>query len=161
MPRLSRQRSSLVVPAILSKRFIGRDTENSYPQSYSQLLLNTSRFASHGVQKLFLSRIISSRSSSGPAALIRRTREYQFSEPSGAKFRVTRDSGNISVPLDVLDIDDVIGKRIIETRLHGNLTVREPRIAPRLQQVSLDLLLRKRRLISLLRHPQFVLPRGL
>src|SRR4029077_14854016 len=26
---------------------------------------------------------------------------------------------------DVLDIDDVIGKRIVETRLHGNLTVRE------------------------------------
>jgi hypothetical protein len=26
---------------------------------------------------------------------------------------------------DVLDIDDVIGKRIVETRFHGNLTVRE------------------------------------
>ena len=26
---------------------------------------------------------------------------------------------------DLLDIDDVIGKRIVETRLHGNLTVRE------------------------------------
>ena len=31
----------------------------------------------------------------------------------------------------MLDIDDVIGKRIIETRLHGNLTVREENaIAP-------------------------------
>ena len=48
--------SSPVVPAILSKRVIGRDTGNSYPQSHPQLLLNAPRFESYGVQKFFLSR---------------------------------------------------------------------------------------------------------
>src|SRR5262252_8886128 len=47
--------SSPVVPAILSKGVIGRDTENSYPQSHPQLLLNASRFESHGVEEFFLS----------------------------------------------------------------------------------------------------------
>ena len=36
------------------QRVIGRDTENSYPQSHPQLLLNAPRFESHGVKKLFL-----------------------------------------------------------------------------------------------------------
>jgi hypothetical protein len=48
--------SSPVVPAILSKGVVGRDTENSYPQSHPQLLLNFPRFESHGIKKLFLSR---------------------------------------------------------------------------------------------------------
>ena len=37
---------------------------------------------------------------------------------------------------DVLDIDDVIGKRIIETRLHGNLTVREENAIAALEVMS-------------------------
>lgn len=37
---------------------------------------------------------------------------------------------------DVLDIDDVIGKRIIETRLHGNLTVREENSIAALEAMS-------------------------
>lgn len=37
---------------------------------------------------------------------------------------------------DVLDIDDVIGKRIIETRLHGNLTVREENAIAALEAMS-------------------------
>lgn len=36
----------------------------------------------------------------------------------------------------VLDIDDVIGKRIIETRLHGNLTVREENAIAALEAMS-------------------------
>ena len=56
---LSRQKaagSSPGVPAIHSKRVIRRDTENSYPQSHPQLLLNVPRFESHGIEKLFLRR---------------------------------------------------------------------------------------------------------
>jgi len=58
MPRLSRQAagSSPVVPAILSKGVIGRDTKNSYPQSHPQLLLKASRFESRSIKKLFLRR---------------------------------------------------------------------------------------------------------
>lgn len=37
---------------------------------------------------------------------------------------------------DVLDIDDVIGKRIIETRLHGNLTIREENAIAALEVIS-------------------------
>jgi protein phosphatase len=37
---------------------------------------------------------------------------------------------------DVLDIDDVIGKRIIETRLHGHLTVREENAIAALEVMS-------------------------
>ncbi len=37
---------------------------------------------------------------------------------------------------DVLDIEDVIGKRIIETRLHGNLTVREENAIAALEVMS-------------------------
>ena len=37
---------------------------------------------------------------------------------------------------DVLDIDDVIGKRIVETRLHGNLTVREENAIAALEVMS-------------------------
>jgi protein phosphatase len=37
---------------------------------------------------------------------------------------------------DLLDIDDVIGKRIIETRLHGNLTVREENAIAALEVMS-------------------------
>jgi protein phosphatase len=37
---------------------------------------------------------------------------------------------------DVLDIDDVIGKRIIETRLHGNLTIREENAIAALEAMS-------------------------
>jgi len=37
---------------------------------------------------------------------------------------------------DVLDIDDVIGKRIIETRLHGNLIVREENAIAALEVMS-------------------------
>jgi len=37
---------------------------------------------------------------------------------------------------DVLDIDDVIGKRIIETQLHGNLTVREENAIAALEVMS-------------------------
>ena len=37
---------------------------------------------------------------------------------------------------DVLDIDDVIGKRIVETRLHGNLTVREENSIAALEAMS-------------------------
>ena len=37
---------------------------------------------------------------------------------------------------DVLDIDDVIGKRIIATRLHGNLTVREENAIAALEAMS-------------------------
>lgn len=37
---------------------------------------------------------------------------------------------------DVLDIDDVIGKRIVETRLHGNLTVREENAIAALEVIS-------------------------
>ena len=37
---------------------------------------------------------------------------------------------------DVLDIDDVIGKRIIETRLYGNLTVREENAIAALEVMS-------------------------
>lgn len=37
---------------------------------------------------------------------------------------------------DVLDIDDVIGKRIIETRFHGNLTVREENAIAALEVMS-------------------------
>jgi protein phosphatase len=37
---------------------------------------------------------------------------------------------------DVLDIDDVIGKRIIETRLHGNLTIREENAIAALEVMS-------------------------
>jgi protein phosphatase len=37
---------------------------------------------------------------------------------------------------DVLDIDDVIGKRIIETKLHGNLTVREENAIAALEVMS-------------------------
>lgn len=37
---------------------------------------------------------------------------------------------------DVLDIDDVLGKRIIETRLHGNLTVREENAIAALEVMS-------------------------
>jgi hypothetical protein len=45
--------SSLVVPAILSKRVTRRDTGNSYPQSHPQSVLDAPRF---GVEKLLLSR---------------------------------------------------------------------------------------------------------
>jgi protein phosphatase len=37
---------------------------------------------------------------------------------------------------DVLDVDDVIGKRIIETRLHGNLTIREENAIAALEVMS-------------------------
>jgi hypothetical protein len=37
----------------LTKGVIGRDTENFYPQSHPQLLLNAPRFESHGIKKLF------------------------------------------------------------------------------------------------------------
>ena len=37
---------------------------------------------------------------------------------------------------DVLDIDDVIGKRIIETKLHGNLTIREENAVAALEVMS-------------------------
>lgn len=37
---------------------------------------------------------------------------------------------------DVLDIDDVIGKRIIDTRLHGNLTIREENAIAALEVMS-------------------------
>jgi protein phosphatase len=37
---------------------------------------------------------------------------------------------------DVLDIDDVIGKRIVETRLHGNVTVREENAIAALEVMS-------------------------
>jgi protein phosphatase len=37
---------------------------------------------------------------------------------------------------DVLDIDDVLGKRIIETRLHGNLTIREENAIAALEVMS-------------------------
>jgi protein phosphatase len=37
---------------------------------------------------------------------------------------------------DILDIDDVIGKRIVETRLHGNLTVREENAIAALEVMS-------------------------
>jgi protein phosphatase len=37
---------------------------------------------------------------------------------------------------DVLDIDDVIGKRIIETRIHGNLTIREENAIAALEVMS-------------------------
>jgi protein phosphatase len=37
---------------------------------------------------------------------------------------------------DVLDIDDVIGKRIVETRLHGNLTIREENAIAALEVIS-------------------------
>jgi protein phosphatase len=37
---------------------------------------------------------------------------------------------------DVLDIEDVIGKRIIETRLHGNLTIREENAIAALEVMS-------------------------
>jgi len=37
---------------------------------------------------------------------------------------------------DVLDIDDVIGKRIVETQLHGNLTVREENAIAALEVMS-------------------------
>jgi protein phosphatase len=37
---------------------------------------------------------------------------------------------------DVLDIDDVVGKRIIETRLHGNLTIREENAMAALEVMS-------------------------
>jgi len=47
--------SSPVVPAILSKGVIGRDTENCYPQPHPQFLLN-SRFESRGIKKFFLCR---------------------------------------------------------------------------------------------------------
>ena len=37
---------------------------------------------------------------------------------------------------DVLDIDDIIGKRIIETKLHGNLTIREENAIAALEVMS-------------------------
>ena len=37
---------------------------------------------------------------------------------------------------DVLDIDDVIGKRIVETLLHGNLTIREENAIAALEVMS-------------------------
>jgi protein phosphatase len=37
---------------------------------------------------------------------------------------------------DLLDIDDVIGKRIVETRLHGNLTIREENAIAALEVMS-------------------------
>ncbi|MGA8441029.1 MAG: polynucleotide kinase-phosphatase [Candidatus Sulfotelmatobacter sp.] len=37
---------------------------------------------------------------------------------------------------DILDIDDVMGKRIVETRLHGNLTVREENAIAALEVMS-------------------------
>lgn len=37
---------------------------------------------------------------------------------------------------DVLEIDDVIGKRIVETRMHGNLTVREENAIAALEAMS-------------------------
>jgi protein phosphatase len=37
---------------------------------------------------------------------------------------------------DVLDIDDVIGKRIIETKIHGNLTIREENAIAALEVMS-------------------------
>jgi len=37
---------------------------------------------------------------------------------------------------DVLDIDDVFGKRIVETRLHGNLTIREENAIAALEVMS-------------------------
>jgi protein phosphatase len=37
---------------------------------------------------------------------------------------------------DVLDIDDVIGKRIVETKLHGNLTIREENAIAALEVMS-------------------------
>ncbi len=37
---------------------------------------------------------------------------------------------------DLLDIDDVIGKRVIETRLHGNLTIREENAIAALEVMS-------------------------
>ena len=44
------------VTYVSGRSVIGRDTENSYPQSYPQNLLNAPRFESHGIEKLFLSR---------------------------------------------------------------------------------------------------------
>jgi hypothetical protein len=46
----------LAVLAILSKGVIGRDSDNSNPQSHPQLLLDAPGFESHGVEPLFPSR---------------------------------------------------------------------------------------------------------
>jgi protein phosphatase len=37
---------------------------------------------------------------------------------------------------DLLDIDDVVGKRIVATRLHGNLTIREENAIAALEVMS-------------------------
>jgi protein phosphatase len=39
-------------------------------------------------------------------------------------------------PDDVLDLDDVIGKRLVETRLHGRVTIREPNAIAALEVMS-------------------------
>ncbi|MGD0547194.1 MAG: polynucleotide kinase-phosphatase, partial [Terracidiphilus sp.] len=54
-----------------------------------------------------------------------------------------QDAASASAPLtqqqqldDLLDIDDVIGKRIVATRLHGNLTIREENALAALEVMS-------------------------
>jgi protein phosphatase len=39
-------------------------------------------------------------------------------------------------PADVLDIEDVTGKRIVTTRLHGNVTIREENACAALEVIS-------------------------
>src|SRR5205814_6051155 len=66
---------------------------------------------------------------------------HQYYAP--AKPFLPQETGSSAVQLShqqeqeaLLDIDDVIGKRIIETRLHGNLTVREENAIAALEVMS-------------------------
>jgi protein phosphatase len=60
-----------------------------------------------------------------------------YFEPVKPLFPASTDSLTAQQQLDdVLDIDDVLGKRIINTRLHGNLTIREENAIAALEVMS-------------------------
>ena len=59
---------------------------------------------------------------------------YESSKPLAAQ--AVSDLSQQQEYDDVLDIEDVIGKRIIETRLHGNLTIREENAIAALEVMS-------------------------
>ena len=63
-----------------------------------------------------------------------------YYDPVRPLARATQSEGSLAPPVarpaNILDIDDVIGKRVVSTRLRGNITVREENAAAALEVMS-------------------------
>ena len=67
-----------------------------------------------------------------PSGILRTSKPFLQERAADAPQPVTQQQEHD----DLLDIDDVIGKRIIDTRLHGNLTIREENAIAALEVMS-------------------------